>query len=90
MNAIRFSEENFKKKIEIVNHFISYHLMEFDDMLRNYSSDWSIKAASRVMALLSKYIYIYIYIDIYGKLMIRNNIIKCFLKHIININIYIL
>jgi E3 ubiquitin-protein ligase HECTD2 len=48
-----FSEENFKKKIEIVNHFISYHLMEFDDMLRNYSSDWSIKAASRVMALLN-------------------------------------
>jgi len=47
-----FTEENFKKKIEIVNHFISYRLMEFDEMYKIYPSDWAIKAASRIMALL--------------------------------------
>jgi E3 ubiquitin-protein ligase HECTD2 len=48
-----FSEEVFKRKIELVNHFISYRLMEFEDMLKIYPNDWSIKAASRVMALLN-------------------------------------
>ncbi|ORX44137.1 hypothetical protein BCR36DRAFT_406494 [Piromyces finnis] len=46
------SEEDFKKKIELVNHFISYRLMEFEDMYKIYPNDWSIKAASRIMALL--------------------------------------
>jgi len=48
----RFSEENFKKKIELVNHFISYRLMEFEDLYKIYPNDWAIKAASRIMALL--------------------------------------
>jgi len=47
-----YSEENFKKKIELVNHFISYRLMEFEDMYKMYPNDWSIKAAARIMALL--------------------------------------
>lgn len=48
----KFSDEVFKKKIELVNHFISYRLMEFEDMLKLYPNEWSIKAASRIMALL--------------------------------------
>lgn len=47
-----FPEDKFKKKIELVNHFISYRLIQYEDMLTNYPNDWSINSASRVMALL--------------------------------------
>ncbi|TPX39895.1 hypothetical protein SeLEV6574_g06933 [Synchytrium endobioticum] len=42
----------FQKRVDMVNFYISRRLSTKDGMRENYSNDWGIKSAARVMALL--------------------------------------
>jgi len=48
----KFTEEDFKRKVEIINYFISYRVTKIKDMDIIYPKDWAIKAASKFMTLL--------------------------------------
>ncbi|KAJ3188690.1 putative E3 ubiquitin-protein ligase [Gaertneriomyces sp. JEL0708] len=43
----------FQQRVGLVNHFISYRLAQVPGVREGYPSDWAIKSAARVMALLS-------------------------------------
>ncbi|KAJ3106616.1 putative E3 ubiquitin-protein ligase [Phlyctochytrium planicorne] len=42
----------FQKKVDLVNHFITYRITNKERMRELYSTDWGIKSAARVMKLL--------------------------------------
>ncbi|KAI8839878.1 hypothetical protein BC829DRAFT_27294 [Chytridium lagenaria] len=42
----------FQKRVDLVNHFITYRITQMERMRDLYSSDWGIKSAARVMKLL--------------------------------------
>ncbi|KAI8811808.1 hypothetical protein BJ742DRAFT_795586 [Cladochytrium replicatum] len=42
----------FQRRVDLVNHFITYRLTRKDGMREQYQSDWGIRSAARVMALL--------------------------------------
>ncbi|KAJ3332601.1 putative E3 ubiquitin-protein ligase [Blyttiomyces sp. JEL0837] len=42
----------FQKRVDLVNHFITYRISQKEGMRENYPTDWGIKSAARVMALL--------------------------------------
>ncbi|KAJ1547365.1 putative E3 ubiquitin-protein ligase [Nowakowskiella sp. JEL0078] len=48
----RFPLPIFQRRVDLVNHFITYRLTKKDGMRDHYSSDWGIRSASRIMALL--------------------------------------
>lgn len=48
-------EDAFHRRIEVVNYFLTFRLTRVDGMRERYPTDWGVKAAARVMALLCKY-----------------------------------
>ncbi|KAJ3084129.1 putative E3 ubiquitin-protein ligase [Rhizoclosmatium hyalinum] len=46
------SLEIFHKRVDFVNAFITYRISQKDGMFERYMTDWGIKSAARVMALL--------------------------------------
>jgi E3 ubiquitin-protein ligase HECTD2 len=45
-------EDAFHRRVETVNYFLTFRLTRIEGMRERYPTDWSIKAAARVMALL--------------------------------------
>ncbi|KAJ3402569.1 60S ribosomal protein L3 [Chytriomyces hyalinus] len=45
--------EAFQKRVDLVNHFITYRVSQKDGMWDQYFTDWGVKSAARVMARLS-------------------------------------
>ncbi|KAJ3119928.1 putative E3 ubiquitin-protein ligase [Nowakowskiella sp. JEL0407] len=48
----RFPLPIFQRRVDLVNHFITYRLTKKDGMRDHYPADWGIRSAARIMALL--------------------------------------
>ncbi|KAJ3408711.1 putative E3 ubiquitin-protein ligase, partial [Chytridiales sp. JEL 0842] len=48
----RLPSDTFQKRVDLVNHFITYRISQKEGMRELYPTDWGIRSASRVMALL--------------------------------------